>query len=67
MCERSVTRRMEDKKYYTTKEVAEKLKVTWQTVFRWIKSGKLQYDKIGYQYRITQKHLDEFMKQSKGE
>jgi excisionase family DNA binding protein len=48
--------------YYTVQEVAKLLKVHEQTIFRWIREGKLQSDKIGRNQRITQKQLDNFIK-----
>lgn len=52
---------------YTSKEIAEMFKVTYLTVFRWIKSGKLKAFKVGKQYRIKQVDLDYFMQESKPE
>ncbi len=52
-------------KYYTVKEVAEMLRVHEQSVFRWLREGKLESDKIGTNHRITQEQLDKFIK--KGE
>jgi excisionase family DNA binding protein len=53
-----------EEKYYTIDEVAEILKVAYMTVYRWIKSNKLEAVKAGKQYRVTQSHLDKFLKQS---
>jgi len=52
---------------YSSKEVADKFKVTYLTVFRWIKSGKLKAFKVGKQYRIKQEDLDTFIQSSKSE
>lgn len=52
---------------YTSKEIAEMFKVTYLTVFRWIKSGKLKAFKAGKQYRIKQVDLDHFIQESKSE
>lgn len=46
---------------YTTKQVAERLKITSMSVTRFIKSGKLQGFRVGNQWRITQKALLEFI------
>lgn len=51
--------------FYTLHEVADLLKVTYLTVFRWIKSGKLPAYKFGKQYRIDRITLDEFISNSK--
>lgn len=55
---------MEDK-YYTIEEIAELLKVTYMTVYRWIKSNRLEALKAGKQYRITKRQLDKFLNSSK--
>jgi acetyl-CoA synthetase len=47
--------------YLTVQEIAKMLKVHEQTVFRWIREGKLDSVKIGSNLRITQKQLDEFI------
>lgn len=58
---------MKDDAVFSTKEVAEKFKVTYLTVFRWIKSGKLKAFKVGKQYRVKQEDLETFIEQSKSE
>lgn len=58
---------MEDEKQtiYTVKEVAEMLKVHFQTILAYIKDGKLKAMKIGKGYRISKKDLDDFLEKSK--
>ena len=51
-------------KYLKTKEVAEELRVTKRTVFRYIESGKLKATKIG-QWRITRTDLNDFISKFK--
>lgn len=58
---------MKDDAVFSTKEVAEKFKVTYLTVFRWIKAGKLKAFKVGKQYRVKQEDLETFIEQSKSE
>lgn len=58
---------MKDEAVFSTKEVAEKFKVTYLTVFRWIKSGKLKAFKVGKQYRVKQEDLEAFIEHSKSE
>ena len=54
--------------YLTVQEIAKNLKVHEQTVFRWIREGKLESIKIGRNQRISKEQLDQFIKnQSKGE
>lgn len=58
---------MKNDTVFSSKEVAEKFKVTYLTVFRWIKSGKLKAFKVGKQYRVKQEDLEAFIEQSKSE
>ena len=53
-------------KYYTIREVAKSLKVVYLTVYRWIRSGKLEAVKAGKQYRISDRHLSKFLKLRRG-
>ena len=48
--------------YYSIEEVASLLKVAYLTVYRWIRSGKLEAVKAGKQYRIKSSSLDNFLK-----
>ena len=51
--------------YLTTKEVAEKLRVTPMSVNRWIHSGRLRAYKFSLNaYRINQDDLDRFIEDS---
>lgn len=55
-------------KYYTAEEVAEMLKVTTESVRRWIRDGKLKSVKLSGKFiRISQADLDEFVKSMRGE
>jgi acetyl-CoA synthetase len=47
--------------YLTVQEIAKMLKVHEQTVFRWIREGKLESVKIGSNLRITQEQLNKFI------
>lgn len=42
-----------DKEYLTVEEVADLLRVHWQTVLEYIRSGQLEAGKVGKSYRIT--------------
>lgn len=54
-------------KYYTAEEVAEILKVTTESVRRWIRDGKLKSVKLGGRYlRISQADLDEYVASMRG-
>ena len=48
---------------YSTKEVAEMLKLNKRTVLREIHRGNLKAKKIGNKYRITEKALNKYMKE----
>lgn len=48
--------------YYTLHEVAEMLKISYMTVFRWVKNGKLESCKFGKQYRIKKDVLESFIR-----
>ncbi len=47
--------------YFTVEEVAERLKVSHMTVYRWIKAGKLDAYKIGGEFRITERDIERFL------
>lgn len=52
----------EQKEFLTTDEVADRLGVSAQTVWRWIKQGQLRgFKPGGKHYRIRQEDLDEFL------
>ena len=57
--------------YYTLPEVAERLKVSRRTVYRWVQSGdlpahKLGPDKPGVEWRIGEEDLEEFLEARRG-
>lgn len=60
---------MADKTYYTVQEVADLLKLHWQSVLTYIKKGELEALKLGKGYRISQQALDDFIarRTTKGE
>ena len=45
----------------TPREVAEKLKVLVHTIYDWCRAGKLPYDQIGNQIRISEDCLQQFL------
>jgi excisionase family DNA binding protein len=47
----------------TVQEVAEMLKITPATVYAWCRAGKLPAFKIGQQWRIRGRALEEMMRQ----
>lgn len=52
-----------DERYLTLPEVAERLKVSRRTAYRWVKSGELVAYKFANEYRITETALKEFLEQ----
>ena len=52
---------MVDKKYYTVQDVADLLKLHWQSVLTYIKNGELEAVKLGKGYRISQTALEKFI------
>jgi len=56
---------MKNNEYLTTKEIATELRVKEQTVWRWIKTGKLIGYKIGREFRIRRSDYEQFLKQQR--
>lgn len=48
-------------KFYTCEEVAEHLKVKVQTVWGWIREGRLPAVRVGKCYRVSATSLDAFL------
>jgi len=53
---------MVEMKLYTIDEVANILKISKATVYRLFRTGALNWHWVGSQRRVTQDHLDEFLK-----
>ena len=51
-------------KFYTIQETAAALRVTPQTIRAWIKTGRLQSQRIGRPILITENNLKEFLQES---
>jgi excisionase family DNA binding protein len=51
--------------FLTVPEVAERLRVTTMTIYRWIEDGKLPAMQIGKQYRIRSGDVDELLESSR--
>lgn len=43
---------------YNTKEASDLLRVSTQTLIRWVKLGKIAFVKIGKDYRFTQQTIE---------
>ncbi len=50
-------------KVYTVDDIMEILTVSRETVYNWIRTGKLTAIRLGRQYRITKDHYDQFIKE----
>jgi excisionase family DNA binding protein len=50
-----------EENYYTLKEIAERLKVNYRTVYRWVHAGKLPGYKFGSDWRVKGSDLDAFI------
>lgn len=51
--------------FYTAKELAEKLRVNIMTIYRYIKSGRLDAHKIGKEFRINKNEFSHFLNRTK--
>ena len=49
-------------KLYTLQEVADYLKVSRQTIYNYVTAKRLKASKIGKEYRVTEKDLQDFLK-----
>jgi excisionase family DNA binding protein len=54
-----------EEKYYTLHEIADLLKISYMTVYRWIRSGKLEAYQVQKQYRIREADFNRFMQANK--
>lgn len=58
--------RMEET-YYTLQDVAERLKVSYRTVYRWVRAGDLPAYKLGQDWRVEDSDLRKFLKARKAQ
>jgi len=56
---------MNDNGFMTTREVAEFLHVTEQSVYNWLWAGKLKGSKAGDVWRIRRQDVEDFLKPNK--
>lgn len=49
-------------KFYTCEEVADILGVAIVTVWKWIREGNLRAVKVGKNYRVFEKDINDFVK-----
>lgn len=50
-------------KLYSLQEVADLFKVSKQSVYNWLKAGKIKAKKYGKEYRVTQEELNRLIKE----
>lgn len=55
---------MSEEKYYTIPEAAERLRVTPQAIYKWVRQGKLKAVYVGSDRRITESAIVAFVKAS---
>ena len=56
-----------EKKFYTPQEVADLLQLRVQTVYDYVRQGKLSAMRLGNRYRIAQTDLESFLDRQRGE
>jgi excisionase family DNA binding protein len=52
---------MLEQRYYSTREIADVLKVHEATVRRWLEAGRLRGVRLPGGWRVTQRELDRFL------
>ena len=52
---------MENKEFYTAKELAEKLRVNIMTIYRYIEAEKIKAYKLGKEFRIDKEEFEKFL------
>jgi len=53
------------KEFYLVRELAEKLRVSDMTIYRYIKAGKINAFKIGKEFRISKEEFNNFLNKAK--
>lgn len=54
-----------EKEFYLVEELAEKLRVSTMTIYRYIKAGKVKAYKIGKEFRIGKSEFNKFLNKTK--
>ena len=55
---------MNEKEFYTAKDLADKLGLNIMTIYRYIDAKKLKAYKIGKEYRIEKTEFEAFLKRA---
>ncbi|EKD94460.1 MAG: hypothetical protein ACD_26C00036G0005 [uncultured bacterium] len=50
-----------EQEFYLVDELAEKLRVSSMTIYRYIKAGKIKAHKIGKEFRISKEEFNIFL------
>jgi excisionase family DNA binding protein len=61
MTKEVATMQVVEETYYTLREVADKLRVSRRTVYRWVQAKELPAYKLGGEFRITERDLECFL------
>lgn len=54
-----------ENEFYLVEELAEKLRVSKMTIYRYIDAGKLKAHKLGKEFRIAKEDFNNFLKDTK--
>jgi excisionase family DNA binding protein len=49
--------------YYTLQEIADRLKVNYRTVYRWVRADKLPAYKFGSEWRVAEADMEKFIEE----
>jgi len=56
-----------EERFYTLHEIADRLQVSYMTMFRHVQEGKLVAHKIGHQWRVSESDLQEYLSERRQE
>lgn len=56
---------MKAQEFYLVEELAEKLRLSKMTIYRYLKAGKLHAHKVGKEYRIARADFKHFLEATK--
>ncbi len=57
------TQTQTDLDFYLVSEIAEKLRVSEMTIYRYIKAGRMDAYKFGKEFRVTKEAFENFLKE----
>ncbi|OGY31053.1 MAG: hypothetical protein A3C02_04480 [Candidatus Andersenbacteria bacterium RIFCSPHIGHO2_02_FULL_45_11] len=56
---------MKTQEFYLVEEIAEKLRLSKMTIYRYMKAGRLHAHKVGKEYRIASADFKHFLQATK--